>query len=395
MADLRYLTAGESHGEMLVGILEGLPAGLSIVAERDIDPWLTRRQQGYGRGRRQQIESDSVRIVGGVRHGVTTGAPLALLIENKDWKHWQEAMSVKPLEGDLPKSVTVPRPGHADFAGAIKYGHEDDLRDVLERASARETAMRVAIGSVCHALLKECGIESVAYVQSIGGVSASIDLSAIDAASAQGLVDASPVKTPDPNAEQKMIQAIDRAKADGDTLGGVVECVVSGLPVGVGSHVHWDRKLDGLLAGALMSIQAVKSVSIGLGELAASKRGSEVHDPFVRTGRQIDRTRNNAGGLEGGVTNGKPLVVRVAMKPISTLMEPLPSVDLKSGEPTKAHIERSDVCAVPALSVIVHAVVGYVLAQALLATFASDTLEELLATLEHRRERVNFTHWSS
>ncbi|HET6510801.1 MAG TPA: chorismate synthase, partial [Candidatus Kapabacteria bacterium] len=382
MASLRYLTAGESHGEMLVGIIEGMPAGLSLVAERDIDPWLKRRQEGYGRGRRQQIESDTARIVSGVRFGVTTGAPIAILIENKDWANWQQKMSVDPQEGELPRSVTVPRPGHADFAGGIKYGQESDMRNVLERASARETAMRVAIGAVAQTLLKEIGVDSLAYVRSIGRVESKATIEYENIASAQALIDASQVKTLDSQSEQEMIAAIDLAKASKNTLGGTVECVVTGLPVGIGSHVQWDRKLDGSLAQSVMSIQAVKSVQIGLGEKASFEHGSDVHDPFARREQSVTRTRNNAGGLEGGVTNGQPLIIKAAMKPISTLMDPLDSVDLTTGEPTKAHIERSDTCAVPALSIIVQAVVNFTLAQALVDTFGGDTVAELIERVQ-------------
>ncbi len=390
MASLRYLTAGESHGEMLVGILEGMPAGLSLVAERDIDPWLKRRQEGYGRGRRMQIESDTALIVSGVRFGVTTGAPIAIIIENKDWANWQQKMSVQPHEGELPRSVTVPRPGHADFAGGIKYGQESDMRNVLERASARETAMRVAIGSIAMTLLREIGVESLAFVRSIGKIESTATVEYDNIASAQALIDASQVKTLDNQSELEMMTAIDEAKANKNTLGGNVECVVTGLPIGIGSHVQWDRKLDGLLAQAVMSIQAVKSVSIGMGEKASTEQGSKVHDPFTRVDRTVSRSRNNAGGLEGGVTNGQPLIVKAAMKPISTLMEPLDSVDLTTGEETKAHIERSDTCAVPALSVIVQSVVNLTLAQELLDTFGGDTVAELIERVQARAERTKF-----
>jgi chorismate synthase len=379
---------------MLVGILEGMPAGLSLVAERDIDPWLKRRQEGYGRGRRMQIESDTARIVSGVRFGVTTGAPIAILIENKDWENWQQKMSVNPHEGDLPRSVTVPRPGHADFAGGIKYGQESDMRNVLERASARETAMRVAIGAIGMTLLKEIEIDSLAYVRSIGKIESKATVEYENIASAQALIDASQVKTLDTQSEQEMIAAIDQAKASKNTLGGTVECIVTGLPIGVGSHVQWDRKLDGLLAQAVMSIQAVKSVSIGMGEKSSSEQGSNVHDPFTRKDSSVTRSRNNAGGLEGGVSNGQPLIVKAAMKPISTLMEPLASVDLTTGEETKAHIERSDICAVPALSVIVQSVVNFTLAQAILETFGGDTVAELIERVEARAARTQF-NWPS
>jgi chorismate synthase len=381
MGRLRYLTAGESHGELLVGILEGMPAGLSLVAERDIDPVLRERQKGYGRGRRQQIEQDTVRIVSGVRFGVTTGAPIALLIENMDSSHWKERMSVLPHEAD-PNPVTVPRPGHADLAGAIKYGHESDMRNVLERASARETAMRTAIGAIASTLLHAIEIDSVCYVKSIGGIGAETSL---DPFEQRHVLNASPVRVLDKRAEEKIIEAIDRAKEDGDTLGGVVECVIWNVPPGIGSHVHWDRKLDGLLAQSVMSIQAVKAVEIGAGLSAAMSPGSMTHDPIEMRDGAIVRSRNNAGGIEGGMSNGEAIVIRAAMKPISTLMRPLESVDLVTGEATRAHIERSDVCAVPALAVIVEQVVALTIASELLETFGGDTLTELRARVEERR----------
>jgi chorismate synthase len=303
-------------------------------------------------------------------------------------------MSVSPHEGELPRSVTVPRPGHADFAGGIKYGQESDMRNVLERASARETAMRVAIGSIAMTLLQEIGVESLGYVRSIGKIESKATVEYENIASAQALIDASQVKTLDAQSEQEMIAAIDQAKGNKNTLGGNVECVVTGLPIGIGSHVQWDRKLDGFLAQAVMSIQAVKSVSIGMGEKASSEHGSDVHDPFSRKDSSITRSRNNAGGLEGGVTNGQPLIVKAAMKPISTLMEPLDSVDLTTGEETKAHIERSDTCAVPALSVIVQSVVIFTLAQAMLDTFGGDTIAELIERVQARGQRTQF-NWPS
>ncbi len=380
MGQLQYLTAGESHGEMLVGILEGMPAGLSLIAERDIDPILRERQKGYGRGRRQQIEQDRARIISGVRFGVTTGAPIALIIENKDWSHWKERMSVLPQEGDS-NPVTVPRPGHADLAGAVKYGHQTDMRNVLERASARETAMRTAIGAIASTLLHEVGIETVAYVKSIGGIEAEITG---DVFECREELQASVVRVCDGDAEHRIIEAIDKAKENGDTVGGIVECVVRGTPPGIGSHVHWERKLDGLLARAVMSIQAVKGVEIGAGISAATQSGSETHDPILVKDDVITRGQNNAGGIEGGMSNGERIVVRAAMKPISTLMRPLQSVDLATGEPTEAHIERSDVCAVPALAVIVEQVVAYTIASELLNTFGGDTLDELRSRIDER-----------
>ena len=387
MPRLRYLTAGESHGEMLTGIIDGIPSGLELVAEQDIDPVLAERQKGYGRGRRQQIEQDRARITGGVRFGLTTGGPISLLIENKDWANWTDRMSVQPASNEKP--VTIPRPGHIDLAGAIKYGHEADVRNAFERASARETAMRVALGAIAMKLLAELNIQSIAYVQSVGLIrSAEVH----DPFPLRATIAGSPLRTPDARAAEEMMALIDLAKANGDTLGGTVVCVVSGLPIGVGSHVQSDRKLDGLLAEALMSIQAVKGVEIGAGFRAAHSFGSEVHDALEISEGAIRHTSNNAGGLEGGVTNGEDLIVTVAMKPISTLMRPLNSIDLATGEPALAHIERSDVCAVPALSVIVEAVTALVLADAILDTFGGDTVDELRSRVHARRDRSMLTN---
>ena len=384
MGRLRFLTAGESHGEMLVGILEGVPAGLSLIAERDIDPILRERQKGYGRSRRQQIELDTAKIISGVRFGVTTGAPIALTIENKDWVRWTERMSVIPIEGEATR-VTIPRPGHADLAGGIKYGKERDLRNVLERASARETAMRVAIGAIATTLLKSLNCESIGYVRSVGHVEA---IEEADPFAVRDKINTSPLHMVDSAAEATAIAAIDDAKERGDTLGGIVECVFKGVPVGIGSHVQWDRKLDGQISQAVMSIQAVKAVELGAGLSAAQKDGSETHDPIVVQNGTITRSRNNAGGIEGGMSNGEPIIVRAAMKPISTLMRPLQSVDLATGEATEAHIERSDVCAVPALAIIVEQVVAFTIASALLDTFGGDTVDELRARVSDRRDAL-------
>lgn len=384
MGRLRYLTAGESHGEALVGILDGMPAGLSLIAERDIDPILAERQIGYGRSRRQQIENDKAKILSGVRFGVTTGAPIAIQIENKDWTNWKEKMAVA---GDAPsdlKRVTVPRPGHVDLAGAVKYGHADDVRNVFDRASARETAMRVALGAIANTLLSAVGISSFSFVRSIGKVQT-------DAVVTHELIESiknSPVRCPDGKAEKEMMSLIDQVKEKQDTLGGVVEAVFTGLPIGVGSAMQWDRKLDGRLAESLMSIQAVKSVEIGGGKDTAFAFGSAVHDDIIVSEGKITRSSNNAGGLEGGMTNGEPLVVRVSMKPISTLMQPLPSVDLATMTPADAHIERSDVCAVPALSIIVENVAALTIADALLDTFGGDTLAELQERIAKRRKAI-------
>jgi chorismate synthase len=388
MGRLRYLTAGESHGEMLVGILEGMPAGLSLIAERDIDPILQERQRGYGRGHRQKIENDSARIISGVRNGVTTGAPIALLIQNKDWEHWKERMPVAPSDTEL-QPVTVPRPGHADLAGAMKYGHTD-LRNVLERASARETAMRCAIGAIASTLLRALNFESACYVTAIGGIVAEADtIEEVFDARETFLV--SSVRMLNHLIEEQVIAKIDEAKANGDTLGGTVECVVRNIPPGIGSHVQWDRKLDALIAKAVISIQAVKAVEIGAGLHAARSFGSQVHDSIgIREGT-IVRGSNNAGGIEGGMSNSEPIVVRAHMKPISTLMRPLRSVDLATGEATQAHIERSDVCAVPALAVIVEQVVALTIAGELLETFGGDTLLELKDRVAIRRNALRIS----
>ena len=384
MGRLRYLTAGESHGEVLVGILDGMPAGLSLIAERDIDPILAERQKGYGRSRRQQIENDKAKILSGVRFGVTTGAPIAIQIDNKDWANWKDKMSVAGEPPSDLKRVTVPRPGHVDLAGAIKYGHTDDVRNVFDRASARETAMRVALGAIANTLLSAVGITSISFVRSIGKAET-------DAVVTNELIESiknSPVRCPDAKTEKEMMSLIDDAKEKQDTLGGVVEAVFTGLPIGIGSTMQWDKKLDGKLAESLMSIQAVKSVEIGGGKDTAFVFGSEVHDDIIFSQGKITRSSNNAGGLEGGMTNGEPLVMRVAMKPISTLMQPLASVDLTTMTPADAHIERSDVCAVPALSIIVENVAALTIADALLDTFGGDTLTELRERIDIRRKAI-------
>lgn len=376
---LRFTTAGESHGPALVSILEGMVAGLPLVAA-DIDRELARRQQGYGRGRRMKIESDQAEILSGVRAGATLGSPIALLIRNLDWKNWQEIMDPAPREGDpaRKRSVTRPRPGHADLAGMLKYDRED-ARDVLERASARETTARVAAGAVCRRLLAEFGITLGSHVVHLGGVDAKRPPSL--PANLNAAADSSALRTLDPEAERAMIERIDAAKAEGNTLGGIAEVVCDGVPVGLGSHVSWDRKLDGRLAAALMSIPAVKAVEIGLGLECARLRGSEVHDEIdadesrPRAGR-VRRRSNRAGGLEGGITTGEQLVLRVAMKPISTLMRPLATIDMQSRQPASAQAERSDVTAVPAMGVIAEAMTAFVVANALLEKFGGDSLGE-------------------
>jgi len=373
----RFTTAGESHGRGLVGILEGIPAGLRISAA-DVDVELKRRMGGYGRGARMKIESDHIEWLSGVRAGETLGSPIAMLIWNRDWEHWQDVMAPEadatPDPQGRRRQVTRPRPGHADLAGSLKYDRAD-ARDILERASARETVARVACGAVCKKLLREFGVEIGSHVAELGGVVAKVGAqhAAPLLADINQIADQSPVRCLDKDAEAEIIRRIDAAKAAGDTLGGIVECVALGVPVGLGSHVSWDTKLDGRLAQALMSIPAVKGVELGLGFEAARRKGSEVHDEIMPG---FARATNRAGGTEGGMSTGEPLVVRVAMKPISTLMSPLKTVDLKTGGPAQAQSERSDVTAVPAMGVIAEAMMAIVLAEALLEKFGGDALSE-------------------
>jgi chorismate synthase len=378
---LRFTTAGESHGPALACILEGMPAGLPLVAA-DINTELHRRQQGYGRGRRMQIEQDEVELISGVRAGFTIGSPIGMLIRNRDWKNWQEIMDPAEHEGDpapRKRAVTRPRPGHADMAGLLKY-ERSDARDVLERASARETTSRVAAGAVCRKLLSQFGIRVYSHVTSLGGIEAKRPdpmPSDVNAAA-----DASQLRTLDAEAEARMIALIDAAKKAGNTLGGVVEVSCEGVPAGLGSYVSWDRKLDGRLACALMSIHAVKGVEIGLGFEAARRHGSDVHDeihpaPGRSAAGNVKRHSNSAGGLEGGVTNGEPVVARVAMKPISTLMRPLHTIDIATGAEATAVAERSDVTAVAAMGVIAEAMMAFTVAQAFLEKFGGDSLTEL------------------
>src|SRR6476620_1338801 len=399
MGAFRFLTAGESHGPALGATIEGVPAGLAITADAlAVD--LARRQKGYGRGARQAIEQDRAEILGGVRHGTTLGSPIILLVRNRDWENWTEVMAVEPLDEAAAAAlndsaaggnkratpVTRVRPGHADLAGALKYGF-NDVRNVLERASARETAARVAAGGVARAFLRELGIETWSFTAEVGGV-------AVDPAKAtrsRDDADASPLRCPDPDAETMMIARIDEARSAGDTVGGVFEVVVHGLPIGLGSYVHWDRRLDAALAAAVMSINIVKGVEFGLGFEQTRRFGSAVHDVIEgrdASGRWIHRS-NNAGGLTGGVTNGEPLVVRGAVKPISTLARPLPSADLITGEAVdKAHYERSDISVVPAAGVVAEAMVMLILADAALDKFGGDSLAEAAANLATYRARI-------
>ncbi len=384
---MRYLTAGESHGPKLTTIIEGLPAGMPLLQE-DINEQLARRQKGYGRGRRMQIEKDTVEITSGVRHGLTLGSPVALVVENNDWKHWVKIMGSEPFEGneeDIKRQVTRPRPGHADLIGALKYGHQD-MRNVLERSSARETTIRVAAGSVAKKLLSLLGIEVASHVVEIGGVKAK----PTSYESIQGLRDIteeSPVRCLDAEAGEKMMRAIDAAKENGDSIGGIVEVIVEGMPAGVGSYVHFDRKLDSKLAAAICSINAFKGVEFGIGFEAAHIPGSQVHDEIVWSEEQgFSRKTNRLGGLEGGMTNGMPLIIRGVMKPIPTLYKPLQSVDIETKEVFSASVERSDSCAVPAAAVVAENVVAWELATAIIDQFYADRFETLKEVIDEQRK---------
>jgi chorismate synthase len=389
---LRFTTAGESHGPALVSILEGMPAGLRLLAE-DVNTELARRQQGYGRGRRMQIEKDAIQFLSGVRAGETLGSPISMLITNRDWKNWEEIMDAAPREGDpapRKRSVTRVRPGHADLVGMLKYDRTD-ARDILERASARETTSRVAAGAICRRFLREFGVTIGSHVVHLGGIDARrpdvmpADINAVS--------DASPLRTLDPDADELLITHIDKIKRAGNTLGGIAEVVCDGLPVGLGSHVSWDRKLDGRLGAAMLSIHAVKGVEIGIGFEASRLTGAEVHDeiepaPGRPTTGNVRRRTNRAGGLEGGITTGEPLVIRVGMKPISTLMRPLGTVDVSSMEPASATAERSDVTAVPAMGVIAESMAAFVLAQAFLEKFGGDAMSDIRQNYDSYIRRV-------
>ncbi|HUF68303.1 MAG TPA: chorismate synthase [Longimicrobiales bacterium] len=396
----KFRTAGESHGRGLVCMIEGVPAGLALSAARDIDPDLRRRQGGYGRGGRMKIERDAAEVVAGVRLGETIGSPLAFLVWNRDWENWRVAMDPEAPAGESPrlKRVHLPRPGHADLVGVLKYDR-DDARDILERASARETTARVVAGAVAKRLLAEFDITIGSHIVMMGGIEAKRPDPLPDDINAAA--DASPVRTLDADAESRMIEAIDDAKSRGDTLGGVFEVVARGVPAGLGSHVSWDRKLDGRIAHAMMSIQAMKGVEIGMGFEASRRPGSQVHDeieraPELRNTGGFRRLSNSAGGLEGGITTGEPVVVRVAMKPLSTLMQPLRSVDLRTGDSADAIRERSDVAALAAAGVVGEAMLAIVLADAVLEKFGGDSLGELkrnfesyLAQLDSRSLRLD------
>ncbi|WP_077621734.1 chorismate synthase [Sediminibacillus massiliensis] len=385
---MRYLTAGESHGKQLTTIVEGLPALMPLTKE-DINESLLRRQKGHGRGKRMQIEKDLVEIAGGVRHGYTLGSPIAMVIHNDDFKHWEDIMGEDPYpEGqNIRRTVTRPRPGHADLNGAMKYGHRD-IRNILERSSARETAARVAAGAVAKTLLKQLGIDVVSYVKEIAGIQAE-DKTDLSIDQKRQISEDSPVRSLDEEAGQKMMDAIDQAKKDGDSIGGVVEVYIEGMPAGVGSYVHYDRKLDGRIAGAVASINAFKGVEFGIGFEAARMNGSQVHDEIAwEKNVGYYRKTNRLGGFEGGMTTGMPIVVKGVMKPIPTLYKPLQSVDIESKEPFSASIERSDSCAVPAAAVVMEHVVAFELAKGLLEQFPHDQFPKLKESIDQYREEL-------
>ena len=389
MGQFRFLTGGESHGKGLVAIAEGMVANLPL-EERYINRELKRRQRGYGRGPRMKIEEDRVEIIAGVRYGLTTGSPIGLFITNRDWQNWQEQLSICPVQKEA-EPVTCPRPGHADLAGVIKYGLQD-IRPVMERASARETAARVAVGAIARKFLEELGIVIHSHTVAIGqhhwerGETSSIDWEEVEA---------SPVRCANAKLEKAMMAAIDEAKADGDTLGGVFEVIATGVPIALGSHVSWDRRLDGRIGRAMMSINAIKAVEIGAGFALAGLKGSQAHDviePNPRgkaKGLPWRHTSNRAGGIEGGMSNGEDIVVKAAVKPIATLASPLPSIDLRSGKKVKAHYERSDICVVPAAGVIGEAMLAIVLADACLEKFGGDNLKETLANYHNYLRNIS------
>ncbi|MCP3025858.1 chorismate synthase [Halobacillus sp. A5] len=385
---MRYLTAGESHGKQLTTIIEGVPSHLPLLPEQ-INESLIRRQGGYGRGRRMQIEKDLVDITSGVRHGYTLGSPISLVVSNDDFKHWINIMGENPLpEGtEVKRTISRPRPGHADLNGGMKYGHRD-MRNVLERSSARETAARVGAGAVAKVLLKELGIEVAGYVREIAGIVSKVD-ETLDVHERARISEESPVRTFDEDAASKMMEAIDFAKKEGDSIGGVCEVYVEGMPAGIGSYVQYDRKLDAKLAGAVMSINAFKGVEFGIGFEAARRNGSQVHDEILWDKEKgYYRRTNNLGGFEGGMTSGMPIVVKGVMKPIPTLYKPLQSVDIESKESFQASIERSDSCAVPAASVVMEHIVAFELAKAITEEFPSDYFPRLKKAVDDYREEV-------
>ncbi|ENQ3079534.1 chorismate synthase [Bacillus multifaciens] len=382
---MRYLTAGESHGRQLTTIIEGIPSGLFLTAE-DINHDLFRRQQGYGRGRRMQIETDQVQILSGVRQGYTIGSPITLVVKNKDWRHWEKIMGSEPItnieKAEMKRTISRPRPGHADLNGAIKYGHRD-MRNVLERSSARETTVRVAAGAIAKKILSDLNIKVYGHVVGIGGIKAQIPQN-ITIDELAPITESSPVRCFDKKAEQKMIEAIDDAKKNGDSIGGIVEIIVEGVPIGLGSYVQYDRKLDAKIAAAILSINAFKGVEFGVGFECASLLGSQVHDEISwKQGIGYTRNSNRLGGFEGGMTTGMPIIIRGVMKPIPTLYKPLQSVDIDSKESFEASIERSDSCAVPAASVVAEAVVAWEIAKEIVMQFGQDRMDLIAENMKN------------
>lgn len=379
----RYLTAGESHGKALVGIMEGLPSGMEITSEY-LHAHLQRRKLGYGRGARQKIETDEVEMLTGIRHGMTLGSPISFVMHNRDWSAWKDIMQAEPFAGDVRRPVKVPRPGHADLVGGLKYAHTD-MRNVLERSSARETAMRVALGTLARKFVEDLGVRIGSRVTRLGSVT---DDTVVDLNGDELNVraDASPVRALDPAAEARMIAEVDQAKKAGDTLGGVFEVRVTGVPLGLGSYVQWDRRFEADVGRAFLSLNAIKGVEVGLGFGFGALPGSQVHDEYQPGGRPgpgaVRYPTNRSGGIDGGMTTGQALVVRAAMKPLATLMKPLASVDLATGVAASAHVERSDVCALPAAAVIGEALISLVLAQAILEKFGGDSMKEILPRVQ-------------
>jgi chorismate synthase len=392
MRRIRLLTAGESHGPGLIGTMEGLPAGMRV-STRLVDRDLKRRQHGYGSGRRMQIERDRVRWTAGIRYGRTLGSPIGFAVDNRDWENWTDRMSVEPIPAERrPKPITRARPGHVDLAGALKYD-TDDVRDVLERASARSTAARVVAGSLARQLLAGCGVTIWSFVDQLGPIRAFPEADDVLAAIppdwlVRDLADPSPLRCPDPDAERAMLAEVDAAKEAGDSIGGSFVVVAEGTPIGLGSSSEWDTRLDGLLAGATMAIPGVKGVEIGMGFGVVDRRGSAVHDVVDAAAGGWRRATNRAGGIEGGISNGEPIIVRAAQKPVSTLRTPLPSLDLATGEPGRAHIERSDVTVLARAAIVGEAMVALVLADELLYSFGGDTIGDLRAAVARRRRRT-------
>ena len=380
LSKLKFLTSGESHGKGLLGIIDGIPYGLELT-EDYIGFHLSRRQKGYGRGGRMKIEKDFAEIYSGVRHGYSLGSPIGLLIRNKDWENWTKKMDIKKSDDPI-KKVTLPRPGHADLAGVLKYGF-DDIRNVLERSSARETTMRVALGSICRKFLEELGIHVASRVVQIHDLIDKTDIpKEISIIELNKIADKSEVRCLDKNIELKMMEKIDEAKSSGDSVGGIFEVIATGLPYGLGSYTQWDKKLQAKIAALLMSVNAYKAFEIGSGFNSGTKFGSEIHDEIGWNGKKFTRFSNNAGGIEGGMSNAQPLILRLAMKPIPTLIKSLRSIDINTKNPKDAHKERTDSCAVPAASIIAESMLCFVLADALLDRFGGDSIEQIKKHME-------------